>query len=118
MKKMLLAFIILSFFLAGAVHADTSGGQVCGNVYQFAYGEMYYTLRFDGLNPCAVGVAKLKYADQSKSLVFTVDDGTRIIDVEQIGHMVLDGDRIVMLDSASIILDIYPFSPTPSWVKH
>jgi hypothetical protein len=117
MKKMLLALILLSFFFAGAVRADASSGQVCGNVYQVAYGDITYLMKFAGDDTCTTGTATLKWASQSRLLPFTVDEN-HIIDVDQIGHMALDGDRLIMLDSASIILDIYPFSPVPAWVKH
>lgn len=96
------------FFFAGTVGATSNDDQyVCGDTYGFFYSEVTYLVKFVNANPglpCTSGTATLTWQDKKETSPFTINS-KYIIDTTNFGKLVLDGDNLISLDSATIVFE-------------
>lgn len=98
------------FFFNGSVAAGSNDDQyVCGDTYLFFVNEVTYLIKFVNANPglpCTSGTATLTWQDKKETSPFTINSHY-IIEAANWGKLVLDGEHLVYLDSATIIFDVY-----------
>lgn len=107
MKKLILTAVLLFAFWSPVIAAETP--DVCGNTYSFTYDTTTYLIKFTSSNPslpCTSGTATLMWNGQKLNYPFAVHN-SYFANITGLGIAVADGAKLYLLDSTSIVFDIF-----------